>query len=164
MRDVMCVSRPGLRKPVDLPHAVQNAQNEKDDRENDGDDSHVMIPLCARMRQIIPTTTQYQPNGRRSLDLKYRVRKATDRYAATPAAIPPATAWTSTTWAWGAKSLGISSSAAAKITGVARRNENRAACSWSRSKSNPATIEMPDREIPGSSANDCATPIARLAG
>jgi len=54
---------------------------------------------------------------------------ATEKYAATPAAMPPTIACSKTTCASGAKSFGISSTAAARMTGVASKNEKRAACS-----------------------------------
>ena len=65
---VCCGAR--LREQIDLPHTVENAEHEEDNGEDEGDDSHVMTPLRARMKQIAPTMTQYQPNGRKSFDRK----------------------------------------------------------------------------------------------
>ena len=49
------------------------------------------------------------------------------------------------------------------MIGVASRNENRAASSWSRPRLGPATIVMPDRLIPANSAAICDTPIANAS-
>ncbi len=58
------------------------------------------------------------------------------------------------------KSLGTSSRPASRITGVASRKEKRAASAWLSRAPIPATIAIPDREMPGISANACAAPIS----
>ena len=49
---------------------------------------------------------------------------------------------------------------AARMIGVASRNEKRAASSCDRPRHRPATMAMPERLIPGSSARICAEPIS----
>ncbi len=89
MRDVMHVPATRLREKIDLPHPVEYAEDEEKYGQHKSDDSHVIIPFRARKKQIAPTTTQYHPNGRKSFDRKYRVKKATEKYAARPAVTPP---------------------------------------------------------------------------
>src|SRR4029453_4810473 len=52
---------------------------------------------------------------------------------------------------------------AARMTGVARRKANRAACSWSGPRQRPVTMVMPERLMPANSARICELPIWRAS-
>src|SRR6266571_1261526 len=91
---------------------------------------------------------------------KYRTRNRSDRYAATPATRLPTITWPRMSRPVGPASSGSLSTPAAAMTGVARRNANRAASSWDSPRTRPATMVAPERLIPGRSARICAAPMA----
>jgi hypothetical protein len=68
------------------------------------------------------------------------------------------------TWPWmcapaGPASEGTLRMPAARMTGVASRNANRAASSLSSPRHRPPAMVTPDRLIPASSARICVAPI-----
>ena len=63
---------PGLGEEVDFPESVEDAEQKEYDGEDESNGFHryEITPMRASMKQTAPTTTQYQPNGRRSFERK----------------------------------------------------------------------------------------------
>ncbi len=68
---------------------IQDRDDEKDDRENEGERFQEMTFARARQRQPVPKIKQYHPNGRKSCEWNQRGRNATDAYATNAATTPP---------------------------------------------------------------------------
>ncbi len=82
-----------------------------------------MTFVRASTRQSVPKIKQYHPNGRKSCARNQRVKKATDAYAVTAANSAPTADCSRATLEPVANSRGSSRTEAAKMTGVASKNE-----------------------------------------
>src|SRR5579872_571031 len=89
VRHVVRVFGSRFGEEVDRAHAIEHTDDQKGNRQEQGQSCHVSTPMRVRMKQPAPASRQYQPNGRRSFDRKYRVRNATEMYAAIAATMPP---------------------------------------------------------------------------
>src|SRR5580700_1234963 len=70
MRDVMGVFGARFGHEIDGAEAIKRAQHEEYQRKQQSERFHDKRPRLLRMKQHTPTIRQYQPNGRRSFDLK----------------------------------------------------------------------------------------------
>ena len=76
----------------------------------------------------------------------------------------PARIWPRMPLPSGPARSGIFRAPAARMTGVASRNANRAASSLDRPRVRPPTMVTPERLMPGSRARICAEPMSTACG
>ena len=137
----------------------EDAAQHEDDGEGDRRDFIQTTFVLKRISAAAPASKQYQPNGRKSLCWKYRVKKCDRCIRGDPGQTQPAIASTGPMATPGLNSVG--SLEHGRQQDHRRREQERIVAPPPRGRGpirSPATIDAPEREMPGSSARLCAAP------
>src|SRR6266545_3462635 len=102
-------------------------------------------------------TEHRERRERASLEVLHQ--EADGKVRGDPAAMLPTRTWDRIPLPRGPNSSGSLYTPAARMIGVARRNENRAASSCESPRTSPATIVIPERLTPAIKAKTCDTPM-----